>query len=52
MARDLAGRVGSGSPATVMLVFVFCIVRPTQKPQVNALIVNLDDQGVDRLTVI
>jgi hypothetical protein len=27
--NDLLKRVRSGSPATVMVVFVFCIVRPT-----------------------
>jgi hypothetical protein len=30
VVRHPAGRVGSVSPATVMAVFVFCIVRPTR----------------------
>jgi chloramphenicol 3-O phosphotransferase len=35
-ARGLAKRVGSGWPATVMVVFVFCIVRPTRNAYPDA----------------
>jgi hypothetical protein len=36
MACDLARRVGSWSPTTVRVVFLFCIVRPTRNAYPNA----------------
>jgi hypothetical protein len=42
--RDLATQFGSGLP-TVMMVFVFCIVRSTLFSQVDRLVIMIDNQA-------